>query len=196
MTKKTVDAYKQITAPDELKEKVMASCLVDKASEKRNFFGTVRMYATLAACFVLVIVFSVFAVGNFGDLSISVYGKTLTSESVVLSDSEIAPLAYSVEPRAIGRTSVPVEIEVSSETEISVSGGQMKVCDAKTEEELYSGTEFTAKGNVLIHWIVDADEAAKHFEMTVNGRKKGYVILLDFDENAKQWTICRKQAKN
>lgn len=63
--KKTVDAYKQITEPDELKEKVMAACLVDKAPEKRNFFGTMRMYATLAACFVLVIVFSVFAVGKF-----------------------------------------------------------------------------------------------------------------------------------
>lgn len=25
--KKTVDAYKQITAPDELKEKVMAACM-------------------------------------------------------------------------------------------------------------------------------------------------------------------------
>lgn len=61
--KKTVDAYKQITAPDELKEKVMAACFVDKAPEKRNFFGTMRMYATLAACFVLVIVFSVLPSG-------------------------------------------------------------------------------------------------------------------------------------
>ena len=123
--KKTVDAYKQITAPDELKEKVMAACFVDKAPEKRNFFGTMRMYATLAACFVLVIVFSVFAVGNFGDLSVSVYGKTLTSEPMVLSNSEIEPIAYSAEPRALCRTSVPVEIEVSGETEISVSDGMM-----------------------------------------------------------------------
>lgn len=121
------------------------------------------MYATLAACFVLVIVFSVFAVGNFGDLSVSVYGKTLTSESMVLSDSEIEPIAYSVEPRTLGRTNVPVELEVSGETAISVSEGMMKVYDAKTEEELYAGTEFTAVEDVLIHWTVDADEAAKAF---------------------------------
>ena len=170
--KKTVDAYRSISAPDELKEKVMASCLVEKTSEKRSFFGNMRMYATLAACFVLVIVFSVFAVGNFGDLSVSVYGKTLTSESMVLSDSEIEPIAYSVEPRTLGRTNVPVELEVSGETAISVSEGMMKVYDAKTEEELYAGTEFTAVEDVLIHWTVDADEAAKHFEMTINGRKK------------------------
>lgn len=194
--KKTVDAYKQITAPDELKEKVMAACFVDKAPEKRNFFGTMRMYATLAACFVLVIVFSVFAVGNFGDLSVSVYGKTLTFEPMVLSNSEIEPIAYSAEPRALCRTSVPVEIEVSGETEISVSDGMMKVCAAETEEELYSGTEFTAEENVLIYWTVDADEAATHFEMAINGRKKSYVLLLDFDENTKQWAICREKQKN
>ena len=72
----------------------------------------------------------------------------------------------------------------------------MKVCAAETEEELYSGTEFTAEENVLIYWTVDADEAATHFEMAINGRKKSYVLLLDFDENTKQWAICREKQKN
>lgn len=152
-----------------------------------------KMYATLAACFVLIVAFSVFAVGNFGDLSVSIYGKTLSSQPVILSESGVAPATYSTEPRMAGGTTVPLELKISSETDISVSGGFMKICDAKSEEELYSGTEFTAQTDLLIYWSVMADNEKPHFEMTVNGQKRSYVLLLDFDENTKEWTIRRQK---
>jgi len=194
--KNTVDAYKNITAPDELKEKVMASCSSDGTSEKRSFFGNMRMYATLAACFVLIVVFSAFAVGNFGDLSVSVSGRTLSSQPVVLSESGITPITYSTEPRMASRTTVPVELKTGRETDISVSGGLMKICDAKSGKELYTGTEFTAHADLLIYWSVTAENENPHFEMTIDGQKNSCILLLDFDENTKEWTICRKKAKN
>lgn len=194
--KKIVDAYKEISAPEELKERVMSSCLDEKTSERGSFSRNLRMYATLAACFVLIVAFSVFAVGNFGDLSVSVYGKTLTSEPMALSEPDTAPIAYSAGPRMVRRMTVPLELEVDSETEISVSGGVMRVCDAVTEEELYSGTgEYTASADLIVYWTVDADEEETHFEMAVNGRKKSYVLLLDYDEEAELWTICRKKTE-
>ena len=92
--KKEIEAYQNISAPDDLRERVLSAC-EEGGSGKRGFAGMVRMLSALAACFVLVAVFSVFAIGNFGTFSVSVDGKTLTENGMTLAANEgdVAPLA-------------------------------------------------------------------------------------------------------
>ncbi len=191
--KKTVDAYQKITAPDDLKEKVLASCLAAKEPEKRNWMKSMRLISSLAACLILAVAFSIFAVKNFGEVSVSVGGRTLMSDPVELSEFNISPALYSVESRVAYRTSVPVEVSITDETQISVSGGMMKICDAKTGEKLYTGSEFTAESDVVIDWTVETETDEKQFEMLIDGQKKTYILVLSWDDDTGCWTIAGKQ---
>lgn len=191
--KKTVDAYQKITAPDDLKEKVLASCLAAKEPEKRNWMKSMRLISSLAACLILAVAFSIFAVKNFGEVSVSVGGRTLMSDPVELSEFNISPALYSVESRVAYRTSVPVEVSITDETQISVSGGMMKICDATTGEKLYTGSEFTAESDVVIDWIVETETNEKQFEMLIDGQKETYILVLSWDDDTGGWTIAGKQ---
>lgn len=188
--KKTIDAYRSISAPDELKQKVLASCTSD-IPRQRSFMGNIRIFATLAACFVLVIMLSVFAVGDFGDLSVSVRGMTLSSEPVNLITQRSAIVAYGMDSYA--KTSVPVEVAVNSNTELTVTGGMMRACKMDTEEEYDSGTKLLIDSDTLIYWDVESSAAESHFEMTVTGQKKSYRIILDYDQYKKTWSIYQEK---
>ena len=51
--KKTVDAYQNIKAPDDLKEKILSSYAVSKAPERRSWMKNMRLISSLAACLLL-----------------------------------------------------------------------------------------------------------------------------------------------
>ena len=190
--KKVVDAYQNIKAPDELKEKVLSSCTASKVPERKSWLKNMRLLSSLAACLLLAVAFSIFASRNFDEVSVSVGGKALASEPVELSELNISPALYSAEPRVFYEADVPVEIRVNGTTRISVSGGMMKISDADTNEVLYTGSEFTTDEDVLIHWIVNNGTETKQFEMLIDGHKKDFVLILNYDENTGRWTICEE----
>lgn len=192
--KKEIEAYQNISAPDDLRERVLSAC-EEGGSGKRGFAGMVRMLSALAACFVLVAVFSVFAIGNFGTFSVSVDGKTLTENGMTLAANEgdVAPLAM----RMLSGKEVPLLFTLSEKTEFSVSGGTMRMFDPETNALLASGSTLVAENDVMIRWTVlaEADEtenAVLSFEMTVRRGKKSDTVLLTYDAASQDWTILRK----
>lgn len=190
--KKVVDAYQNIKAPDELKEKILSSCTDAKAPERRSWMKNMRLLSSLAACLFLAVVFSVFAMHGSGETSVSVRGRALASEPVELSELNISPALYSAEPRAFYEAKVPVEVKVTGKTRISVSDGVMQVCDADTEEVLYTGCEFTTEEDILIQWIVNSGMETERFEMQIESRKTNFVLVLSYDEDTGRWTICEE----
>ena len=192
--KKEVEAYQNISAPDDLRERVLSACEAVQP-RKRSLAEAVRMLSALAACFVLVAVFSVFAIGNFGTFSVSVDGKTLTENRITLAANEcdVAPLAM----RMLSGKEVPLLFTLSEETEFSVSGGTMRMFDPETNALLASGSTLVAENDVMIRWTVlaEADETNREnvsFEMMVCSGKKSYTVVLAFDEDAQVWTVLRK----
>ena len=190
--KKVVDAYQNIKAPDELKEKVLSSCTASKARERKSLMKNMKLLSSLAACLILAVAFSVFAMRSSGGVSVSVRGRALASEPVELSELNISPALYSAEPRAFYEADVPVEVRVTGKTRISVSDGTMQISDADTGEVLFTGSEFTTEKDVLIHWIVNNVAQTEQFEMLIESHKEDFVLILSYDENTVRWTICEE----
>lgn len=190
--KKVVDAYQNIKAPDELKEKVLSSCTASKARERKSLMKNMKLLSSLAACLILAVAFSVFAMRSSGGVSVSVRGRALASEPVELSELNISPALYSAEPRAFYEADVPVEVRVTGNTRISVSDGTVQISDADTGEVLFTGSEFTTEKDVLIHWIVNNVAQTEQFEMLIESHKEDFVLILSYDENTGRWTICEE----
>lgn len=196
--KKEIEAYRSISAPDTLRDRILNEYESETKSPKYTFAGVAKMLGSLAACFVLAVVFSVLAVGNFGSASVSYNGEALSENEIVLADENagISPLFA----RMISQTEVPLLFTLNDKTEFSVSDGVMQMMDPDTEELLDFGYKLTAEKaekNVLIRWSVCAEpdlapEKAIAFEMAVRSGKKSYVIVLSFDADARVWTIAKK----
>jgi hypothetical protein len=153
-----------------------------------------RMVSSAAACLVLVIVLSVFAVGNFGDVSVSISGENLLPESSapVYPEHSVAPL--SAQPKGKSMTpsvSLPIALAISEKTEISVSKGEMKSEDGTVS----FGTVLTAKDDILIHWFINPDDAENAFVMTLRGALKSETLTLSYNESTDTWTLMRGENK-
>lgn len=189
---KETRAYRSISAPADLRERVLSSN-AGALSARRNFSGMLRMASSAAACLVLVIVLSVFTVGNFGDVSVSVSGETLLPESSasVYPEHGVAPLrAQPTEKSMDPSVSFPIALTFSEKTEISVSEGEMKMT---TDGEVSFGTVLTADGYTLIEWYINPDDTENAFVMTLRGALKSETLTLAYDGTADIWTVLREK---
>ena len=186
---KEIKAYRELSAPANLRERVLSSP-ADVSSARRNFSGMLRMASSAAACLVLVIVLSVFAVGKFGDVSVSVSGESILPEhsASVYPEHGIAPLSAQPKGKSITPSvSFPIALTLSDKTEISVSHGEMK-----TEDGTVSfGTVLTAEDEILIHWFINPDDTKNAFVMTLRGALKSETLTLANNETTDSWTLSR-----
>ena len=190
---KEMRAYRNISAPADLKERVLSSC-ANVHPARPNFSAMIRTVSGAAACLVLVIVLSVFAVGRFDDTSVSVSGEGLLPECSVLVHPEhgVAPLsAHPIGKSIAAPVSIPVELTLSEETTITVSAGELCMKDADGEAHSF-GTAVTACGTVEIDWYVIPNDTKNAFVMTLRGALKSETLTLVYDEDGDIWTFSRK----
>lgn len=190
---KEIKAYREISAPANLRERVLSSP-ADIPLARRNFSGMLRMVSSAAACLVLVIVLSVFAVGNFGDVSVSISGENLLPESSapVYPEHGVAPLSAQPKGKSITPSvSFPIALSLSGKTEISVSDGELKSEDGAVS----FGTVLTADDDILIHWFINPDDTENAFVMTLRGALKSETLTLSYNESTDTWTLMRGENK-
>ncbi len=186
---KDIAAYQKISAPANLKEKVFSSC-----TEERNHSWTqsrtLRTVSSLAACFILVICFSMMAIGNLGSAGVSVSGKTLDAGETRTVSGGIAPLSA----RTISCVDVPIEIDVKGDTKISISNGVLYVLDGEKGEisaTVLSGTVYQTDTDTSFVWTVGAEAEETKFTMTVESLLAKEIVTLTYDENTGEWGISR-----
>ena len=187
---KEIEAYRSISAPADLRERVLSSC-AERPQERRSFSAMVRMTASAAACLLLVVVLSVFTVGNFGGVSVSVSGESLLPEgsASVYPEHGVAPLSAQPTGKSITPSvSFPIALALSEKTDISVSGGEMKMT---TDGAVSFGTALAADGQVLIDWYINPDDTENAFVMTLRGALKSETLTLAYNEMTDRWTISR-----
>ncbi len=184
---KEIEAYRNISAPEGLREKIL-SC--DTAVvQKRNRAVFLKQISTIAACFVLVAVLTVFAARDLGDFSVSIAsGEIPQGRTVAYEPDSSAEQALSV-TRDPEETIISLTLDGNAE--LSVSDGTLHVVDSETNEILYTGTAYSARGETLVYWTVRADETADCFEMTVKGAFKTETIILSYSESDGEWTLTR-----
>lgn len=128
-----LNTYRSITAPQELYDKIMAA--------KKPARHWPRYAAGLvAACLVLVLGVGFFFRG--GEPDIIIQGQPLET-SVVYYD-----LAPAAEQRSSDVLTVPVELELSRKSRITVTQGQLTLGEGEMVREL------TASGSVTLLWEI------------------------------------------
>ena len=162
-----LNTYRSITAPQELYDKILAA-----QKPKRHW----SRYATglAAACLVLAMGAGFFFRGSAP--GIVIHGQQLES-SVVFHD--VSP---AVELRTSGTLTVPVELELSKKSRITVTQGQLTLGEEKPTQEL------TASGSVTLLWEVP--RGCEQCELFIDNGKKLTTLTLKNEET--QITITKK----
>lgn len=173
-SKNEIDAYKKISAPDELKEKV------EKSISKRRSIqmpSVIKLATAFAACIVLVVSMNSFLKSESFDIVVN--GHEL----------EDSIMFYDVSPASDMRTSpvysVPVEMAIEEDANISVSHGNITV-DGGTPTEAMNVSE-----PIMVWWNIERSDKMPKCEMKIEQNGKTTLIILEFDNAEKTITAKR-----
>lgn len=176
-SREEMDAYKKISAPNELKEKV-ANCTLKKRSIQMTTIF--KITTALAACIALVVSMSVFL--NNRSVDIVVSGQKLR-KSVVF---------YDVSPTTDMRTSsmynIPVEIKTERDAHLTVTHGTM------TMNGNTPATNMDISEAVTVWWNLERSNEMPKCEMTIEQNGKKTLIILEFND-AEQKITAKKVIK-
>ncbi len=146
-----------------------------------SFVRNLYRYGGLAACLML-IVGAVILAGIRGD-SVLLYGESITSEARMINEYIPRSLSYSLEPQAITEVSLPLELEFSRSTRLTLDCGEMVVIDSDGNE-IYRGKEYTANGKASICVILPTDTVSANIYTSRN-----YNIVLKQDADSEFWYV-------
>ncbi len=186
---KEVAAYRNISAPNDLRDRVLSSC-GSLAPKKRDMGALMRHLSSLAACFVLAAVLVMFVVQDLTAFSVSVSDHELVKGQDVVYAPNDGTQGYSV-ARA---SETNVALTLDGHAELSVSNGMLHIYGAANDDKLlYTGTDYSVHGKTLVCWVVSADDQTQPFEMTVRSTFKSEKIILTYDASNDSWTLTRSE---
>lgn len=162
-----LNTYRSITAPQELYDKIMAA-------RKPKVYWPRYAAGLVAACLVLALGVGIFFQG--GEPSITINGQTLGSSMVY---HDVAPAA---ELRTSEALTVPMELELSEKSRISVTHGLLTLGEGEPTAEL------NASGSITLLWTIPRGTTV--CEMHIDGGKELTTLTLEYDET--QITITKK----
>lgn len=168
-TDKEITAYRNIKAPDELRQKIIKP---RKKHRKVIYFSS-----AVAACLVLIV--SVFIINN--QSSIVVNGQKL-NESILYYDTTV-----STRRTLSSSISVPIEIKNKHVTKVVVSDGFISAEGFVPSKEI----EFTS--SKLIWWELEPTEKDNVFEMLISDKKGVEKVTLKY-QNTKI-TVTKEKVK-
>lgn len=176
---KAKEEYRQIKAPDGLRERVMS---MPTAKGRIVRFDRSRMIKTLssvAACFVVVAMIAVALTVRNGDFAaISVSGTTVDDRPVEVIDNS---LARSIPMLASADNSLTVEFTVECKNECRVSVNCGEIVESKAE---YSN------GDTLVWNVTDIPEEGAMLYLEYGDKTSTYTLVQSTETGV--WTINKK----
>ena len=181
--KHEAEAYINITAPSELKNRIWRSI----ENRRRNIMKQNVVWISAAACIMLMFL-SVGFPGN-GGVSVFVNGSNLSEKSVILSEASNTVMAASSMVRSTEpQIQIPLEIHVEKEAYIKVSRGVLQEADGTVLNDQESETIFETdqrvvklKEDQLVYWIITGN-VPEEAECTITVGKKEYTYVVEFQE--------------
>lgn len=167
---KDLDAYMNIKAPAELKERVMGDL------NKTNSHISIKIRTCYALAAVLLVIVAIFAFLPNSQTSLY-YGTTPIDKNVVISSNDGIAL---LSTRTIN--DIPVRVETDKKTVVSVSMGDIILPNGE------SGSSVTVSDDTVIIWSIDLTPDADGAVMSVG--KSSYCISLN--DNS-EWVISKKK---
>ena len=186
-----IQAYRNIKAPSELKQKITADCIAGNARGNRNIGGAfpmqrfVRSFSAVAACFVLAVAIFSLTRMNTQFASVSYDGATITDSKTAISQATALSVAGA---RTVEPSGIPLSFDVRGKASITVSGGSL--CAVSGNEIVSLGSETEISDDAELWWSVD--EGFGQYEMTVTADGKQTVFILELNENTPDGVIYKK----
>ena len=167
-----VKSYKNITAPENLRQRV-----IDSAPSNKKRFNPVMKGASLAACLALIIAVSL-VLGSMGGLTVYTNGQVITEDGVPVYSAVSAMSAR-------GMFGINLEAELSEKTFVSSKDGNVYIYG---EDGTVSEGE-TEGGKVTIVWDIVPTDTEKTYVLTFESSRGATEITLLFNETA-GWMLC------
>ncbi len=178
--KKQTNAYKNITAPLELRERVLNTEKQPTVSGKTSSLRVLSNVAALAACFVLVVAAG-FIFNTNDSLSVSVNGINLSLNEAALNTARASySVATANEKEAL---EIPLELTLTGKTKITANDGV--ILNSFYEE--CSEQTFNKETKSII-WKLNADRE-KEYTLEIESEKDLCTVMLIFNNAENLWKI-------
>ena len=164
--KADMEAYKNIKAPLELKEKVMMA-------NNRRSFSYYRMQA-VPACMVAMMAFAM--MWNWNHSYATIQGAMTSVENGV----QTATFA-SLDSRTVSQNSISVKLDSNHKRKVAVSEGSLQYVASKTGETVVGDSELWVEANAEILWSLNP-QVDKSYELSVSGWGKDETYLLIYNQ--------------
>lgn len=176
-----IKAYREISAPEGLRERVMASARETK-KKPMILSAPIRSISAIAACLVFAVLVMIPAMTGGGS-QIYFDGERIGTEGIALvaENDGIMP----IEARAMG---LDVSLTLDSDGECSVRVSEGRVGDIRMS---YIGSEVNVLGDAELRWIIDLPDTEKTYFMTVETEDESFTLNLEFGEDG--WKISRTE---
>ncbi|MBR4869259.1 MAG: hypothetical protein IKU12_00590, partial [Oscillospiraceae bacterium] len=177
---RAVSAYRSITAPSELKEKVMAAQKSAKTAEeqkKRKTLRLTRQLSAAAACLVLMVgVWSM--TREQGSLESGIRAEVVDYETPGM-----------VRMAEIGPVTVKLNVEFPEGAQLSCREGELLVQGEEDLTLISRGSAWRVDGDALVLWQVPAFDTAQTFELTVDAETGSVTVVLSYDTAENCWAV-------
>ncbi len=177
---RTVKAYRSITAPPELKARVLARAESEKAVQLKNrkkMPRTLRQLSAAAACLVLI-------VGVWAASRESGRGLGITADAVVLEASADQELL-----RAAAEEPVTVKVEISRKAELSCGEGELLVQEKGDAAPVNQGQSCRVGKNTTVLWQIPAADAEESYALTLSCGSETRTLTLLYDTAENCWAV-------
>ncbi len=186
---KQTDAFRSITAPMELKEKVLAL----EQKKPRNNRRIIMSLSSAAACLLLIVAIPLLGRIPQKNPVFSVNGTAIGNESLLLSENNSGVMAASA--RTIQKYTAVISAEFPASTVITVSDGSLELTDTDTNDFIGGGAECTAEGNTIIRWTVDIPTENAQYYMTTDTDGKEKTFKMYYESATSAWYIMQTADK-
>ena len=179
---KSLEAYNRIKAPESLRDRVLA---LDTAKEKdKSKVKILRAAVTVAACLVLVAGVSVPMMRNQASRGISLEGKQIGTNPVLLKVSDDGVSLARM------HQSITIPLKVKEQATVKVTEGCLQLSDEEVLAEKDEAVQIEA--DTKVNWIIEDAEQA---ELTVTTKKTKQNYEMYQDESSKQYYIKLKETE-
>ncbi len=186
---KQTDAFRSITAPEELRERVLAM----EQKKPRNSRRIIMGISSAAACLLILAAIPFFGRTLQKNPVFSVNGTTIAEDEILLSDENSGVMTASA--RTVQKYTAVISAEFPTDTTIAVSDGNMELTSIDSTGIIGSGEECKAKGNVLIRWTVDIPTENAQYYLTADTDGKEKTFKLYYDSASNLWYISQTADK-
>lgn len=189
--KKTVDLYHSITPSSELKENIMQ---MYAEHNKPSIYKIVKPVVGIAACFIVFISAFVLYLSNNTFATISYEGEKVSKSPIVVT---LKGIPYNSSSKKISmfkvdeatNNCIPLDIDIDSKTEISVSNGTILIYNDEINNVLNCGQNFIINSNSIIYWSIDNSSKTDTQMLNLVTNKKTISLSLTYDKANEVWML-------